>query len=159
MRRIALHYAKRWFFLDVIVILPDWVTLLISQYAETTDNFGGIRLLKVVRMFRLLRTVKLRRLIQYVLTSVESDLLSTFMHAFLVLALIFGCLHLIACLWFVVGDTQDGWVQVLNMKTASTTNRWVVAMHRDLSSLQGTSWPINALTHLEHAYSVCIMPI
>jgi len=159
LHRIALHYAKHWLILDVIVILPEWVTLIISQHTGATDNFIGLRLLKVIRMFRLLRTVKLRRLIHYVLASIESDLLMTFLHAFMVLAMIFGCLHVIACVWFVVGDTEDGWVQVLNMKTASTTNRWVVAMHRDLSSLQGTSWPINALTHLEHAYSVCIMPI
>ena len=56
---IAIHYVKSWFFIDVVSCLPfGYISLL----ADNDVGGSGVRLAKVLRLFRVARILKLLRL-------------------------------------------------------------------------------------------------
>merc|ERR1712226_138212 len=78
-QRILRAYFRSWFFLDIIVVGPDWVfTLMDLAGGSDTDNSTGasklLRVLRVVRTVRLLRLAKLQRILALAKDKIETEL-------------------------------------------------------------------------------------
>ena len=59
-KRIALHYLKGWFTLDIVSVIPvDWFLMGVD-----TTEVSGAALLGAIRMLRLLRLIKLARILR-----------------------------------------------------------------------------------------------
>ncbi|CAK9021361.1 unnamed protein product [Durusdinium trenchii] len=117
-KRIICRYLRTWFFIDLIVLGPDWFlrlwgtggdpatndiqnnSLQEGDYEEVANALRSIRVLRVVRLLRLLKVQRLMNLVYDILDSEYVFILFTLLK---LTALISVLNHVIACLWYGVG--------------------------------------------------------
>lgn len=91
--RIAVHYFKGWFLIDVVAAIPFDLLLSGSETDETTTLIG---LLKTARLLRLVRVArKLDRYSEY-----GAAVLLLLMATFALIA------HWLACIWYAIGNVE-----------------------------------------------------
>ena len=107
-KKIAWHYFRTFFFIDLIASFP--FGLVLDNSAKTLNKGGKVmrlpRLIKFLRLMRLLKLVRVIRLRQFV---------SRFEHDFSIhhgisrmvkiIFVVFLVTHLVGCLWFMIGRT------------------------------------------------------
>ena len=117
-RKIALHYIKTYFIIDLMASFP--FGLVLDGSAKTLNKSGKVmrlpRLIKFLRLMRLLKLLRVVRLRQFV-SRVETDF-SIHHGISRMLKIIFTVLlvtHLVGCLWYMIGrtggegDINGGW--------------------------------------------------
>jgi len=159
--KIAKNYLQTWFLFDILVILPDWIGLGLDSHKDVVDTMSAMRLFKVIRLIRLMRLVKLKRLVSDLLLSrIDSETAVNRLRLALVMGGVLTCLHVIACFWYWVGDTKEGWAGNLNVTSLGIEETYLISLHWALSLIQGTSWDVvNSLTVLERVYMVFTLPV
>jgi hypothetical protein len=112
-KRIAKHYLKSWFAIDIFTVLPfDLVTVAAPSLFSSDCGGGsgtllkGVKLLRVLRLFKLIRVLRASRIIQRwdssISISTSTRSMVTAMVAFCIL------LHWLACLWSLIPQLQPG---------------------------------------------------
>ncbi|XP_042354280.1 potassium voltage-gated channel subfamily H member 2-like [Plectropomus leopardus] len=162
--RIAVHYFKGWFLIDMVAAIP--FDLLIYRSGEETTTLIG--LLKTARLLRLVRVArKLDRYSEYG-TAVLFLLMCTF-------ALI---AHWLACIWYAIGNVERstsagiGWLDNLGEQLGKPYNdciigsgpsirdKYVTALYFTFSSLTSVGFGnVSPNTNSEKIFSICIMLI
>ena len=112
-RKIAAHYLKGWFMLDVISAVPtDTIMLAMDGGASISGGGEGTptvaaRLLRLVRLVKLIRIVRISRIFARWQASIGLSYAVTTLVEFLLLVVIMA--HWLACLWAFVGrNSGDG---------------------------------------------------
>eukprot|EP00434_Breviolum_minutum_P001343 symbB.v1.2.001180.t2/scaffold60.1/size581591/20 len=95
LRRIAWHYMKTWFFLDLITVFPFDVITLAADGGM--DEFKSIKVLRALRLLKLMRLVKTSRIIHNLEIPLSIPYQKVALARFLIV-LILVC-HWVACLW------------------------------------------------------------
>jgi len=141
--KIALQYLGGWFWLDLIVILPDWGFTLYGAInsAETSgagDSAGILRAIRVVRVVRLLRLAKLRKLLQMLKDNITSEKAFVAMYILQLLFLLVFVNHFLGSAWYAIGDygkSQKGpnWITADGFATESLFSRYAVSFEWSLS--------------------------
>ncbi|OUC46544.1 hypothetical protein D917_07643 [Trichinella nativa] len=91
--KIAIHYFKGWFIIDVVAAVPFDLLLFNANSDETTTLIG---LLKTARLLRLVRVCrKLDRYSEY-----GAAVLLLLMATFALIA------HWLACIWYAIGSAE-----------------------------------------------------
>lgn len=141
-RDIAKNYVLSWMFFDILVLTPDIFTM-VGEFTRSdvgaADQVGIVRAVRAGRLFRLLRILRLLRIAK--LLKVLNTLKAQVNNALLFLALSiakFGFLvlymgHVLACLWFAVGDVEDGWVTEKDLVSQSFGTQYLEAVQWALS--------------------------
>ncbi|KAJ8313942.1 hypothetical protein KUTeg_008503 [Tegillarca granosa] len=137
--KIAVHYFKGWFLIDVVAAIPFDLLLFGSETDETTTLIG---LLKTARLLRLVRVArKLDRYSEY-----GAAVLMLLMAVFALIA------HWLACIWYAIGNVERpyltekiGWLDDLARQThqyyvndtggPSIKSKYVTALYFTFSSL------------------------
>ncbi|PIK47946.1 hypothetical protein BSL78_15194, partial [Apostichopus japonicus] len=107
--KIAVHYFKGWFLIDVVAAIPFDLLL---QSAENDQSTTLVGLLKTARLLRLVRVArKLDRYSEY-----GAAVLLLLMCTFALIA------HWLACIWYAIGDAEQknvkyGWLHHLANQT------------------------------------------
>ncbi|XP_026181867.1 potassium voltage-gated channel subfamily H member 6a isoform X2 [Mastacembelus armatus] len=170
--RIAQHYFKGWFLIDIVAAIP--FDLLIfrsgSEEPQTTTLTG---LLKTARLLRLVRVArKLDRYSEY-----GAAVLFLLMCTFALIA------HWLACIWYAIGNVERtgsariggmkiGWLDNLadqigkqyNDTDASSgpsiKDKYVTALYFTFSSLTSVGFGnVSPNTNPEKIFSICVMLI
>ncbi|KAM6957173.1 potassium voltage-gated channel subfamily H member 6a [Aplochiton taeniatus] len=170
--RIAQHYFKGWFLIDIVAAIP--FDLLIfrsgSDEPQTTTLIG---LLKTARLLRLVRVArKLDRYSEY-----GAAVLFLLMCTFALIA------HWLACIWYAIGNVERtsslriggmkiGWLDNLadqigkpyNETDAgsgpSNKDKYVTALYFTFSSLTSVGFGnVSPNTNPEKIFSICVMLI
>uniref|UniRef100_A0A8C3RZ36 Potassium voltage-gated channel subfamily H member 2 n=1 Tax=Chelydra serpentina TaxID=8475 RepID=A0A8C3RZ36_CHESE len=162
--RIAIHYFKGWFLIDMVAAIP--FDLLIfgsgSGSEETTTLIG---LLKTARLLRLVRVArKLDRYSEY-----GAAVLFLLMCTFALIA------HWLACIWYAIGNVERqsiGWLHALGDQIRKPLNRsaplqgpsikdkYVTALYFTFSSLTSVGFGnVSPNTNAEKIFSICVMLI
>ncbi|TFK05536.1 metabotropic glutamate receptor 5 [Platysternon megacephalum] len=162
--RIAIHYFKGWFLIDMVAAIP--FDLLIfgsgSGSEETTTLIG---LLKTARLLRLVRVArKLDRYSEY-----GAAVLFLLMCTFALIA------HWLACIWYAIGNMEQqsiGWLHALGDQIGKPLNRsarlqgpsikdkYVTALYFTFSSLTSVGFGnVSPNTNSEKIFSICVMLI
>ncbi|XP_031690670.1 potassium voltage-gated channel subfamily H member 6-like isoform X4 [Oncorhynchus kisutch] len=170
--RIAQHYFKGWFLIDIVAAIP--FDLLIfrsgSDEPQTTTLIG---LLKTARLLRLVRVArKLDRYSEY-----GAAVLFLLMCTFALIA------HWLACIWYAIGNAERtnsariggmkiGWLDNLAEQIGkpyndtdpasgpSTKDKYVTALYFTFSSLTSVGFGnVSPNTNPEKIFSICIMLI
>nr|XP_020461087.1 potassium voltage-gated channel subfamily H member 6-like isoform X2 [Monopterus albus] len=170
--RIAQHYFKGWFLIDIVAAIP--FDLLIfrsgSDEPQTTTLMG---LLKTARLLRLVRVArKLDRYSEY-----GAAVLFLLMCTFALIA------HWLACIWYAIGNMERtgstliggmkiGWLDNLadqigkyyNDSDASSgpsiKDKYVTALYFTFSSLTSVGFGnVSPNTNPEKIFSICVMLI
>ena len=100
--RIARHYLRGWFFIDLVSVLPfDWLDVLgISE--RVTNSGGDPTFIKLIRLLRLLKLLKLARLQRVAADEAVRDARRHDVHrqgGLFYVVVIVVTLHWLACLW------------------------------------------------------------
>ncbi|XP_049635009.1 potassium voltage-gated channel subfamily H member 6 isoform X2 [Suncus etruscus] len=165
-RRIAVHYFKGWFLIDLVAAIPFDLLIYQTGSEEPTTLIG---LLKTARLLRLVRVArKLDRYSEYG-TAVLFLLMCTF-------ALI---AHWLACIWYAIGnverpylDPNIGWLNSLGIQLGkhynssnpvsgpSVQDKYVTALYFTFSSLTSVGFGnVSPNTNSEKVFSICVMLI
>ncbi|GAB6022769.1 hypothetical protein CHUAL_006863 [Chamberlinius hualienensis] len=162
--KIAVHYLKGWFIIDVVAAIPFDLLLVGSDTDETTTLIG---LLKTARLLRLVRVArKIDRYSEY-----GAAVLLLLMATFALIA------HWLACIWYAIGNAERptlnpkiGWLDHLANATHQYYNntqggpnikaKYVTALYFTFSSLTSVGFGnVSPTTNLEKIFSICVMLI
>ncbi|KAH9518364.1 Potassium voltage-gated channel sub H member 6 [Bulinus truncatus] len=168
--KIAVHYFKGWFLIDVVAAIPFDLLLFGSETDETTTLIG---LLKTARLLRLVRVArKLDRYSEY-----GAAVLLLLMATFALIA------HWLACIWYAIGNMERnlnadstvrsiGWLDELARQThqwynttdsssgPSIKSKYVTALYFTFSSLTSVGFGnVSPNTNSEKIFSILIMLI
>ncbi|XP_078083826.1 potassium channel, voltage gated eag related subfamily H, member 7b [Mustelus asterias] len=164
--KIAIHYFKGWFLIDMVAAIPFDLLIFGSGSDETTTLIG---LLKTARLLRLVRVArKLDRYSEY-----GAAVLMLLMCIFALIA------HWLACIWYAIGNVERpyllhkiGWLDSLgqqiekryNVSDASSgpsiKDKYVTALYFTFSSLTSVGFGnVSPNTNSEKIFSICVMLI
>ncbi|KAF6040258.1 hypothetical protein EB796_001472 [Bugula neritina] len=166
--KIAIHYFKGWFLIDMVAAIPFDLLLFNFESDETTTLIG---LLKTARLLRLVRVVrKLDRYSEY-----GGAVLILMMAIFALIA------HWLACVWYAIGNGERGsgpkigWLDMLSEQIQQPYNesdkngewsgpdknsKYVTALYFTFSSLTSVGFGnIAPNTNAEKIFSICSMLI
>jgi len=156
-RAIAQSYVSTFFLFDLLVILPDWIAAAFETNSDITKSLSSLRALKMVRFLRLMRMIKLKRLINEFLGSFNADgSMAPVIRLVSLMAAILEVMHIMACFWYVLGDSDDGWAATL--RGADLPQRYWVSLLWSMSHLQGTS-PMAQLQTEERVFAVATIMV
>uniref|UniRef100_A0A8D3C473 Voltage-gated inwardly rectifying potassium channel KCNH2 n=1 Tax=Scophthalmus maximus TaxID=52904 RepID=A0A8D3C473_SCOMX len=155
--RIAVHYFKGWFLIDMVAAIP--FDLLIYRSGEETTTLIG--LLKTARLLRLVRVArKLDRYSEY-----GAAVLFLLMCTFALIA------HWLACIWY-NEEWFNGWLHTLGDQLGkhfndsvpgsgpSIKDKYVTALYFTFSSLTSVGFGnVSPNTNSEKIFSICVMLI
>ncbi|XP_065096334.1 voltage-gated inwardly rectifying potassium channel KCNH7 isoform X4 [Paramisgurnus dabryanus] len=164
--KIAVHYFKGWFLIDMVAAIPFDLLIFGSGSEETTTLIG---LLKTARLLRLVRVArKLDRYSEY-----GAAVLVLLMCIFALIA------HWLACIWYAIGNVEKpylghtiGWLDNLGMSIGKQYNysdpasgpsikdKYVTALYFTFSSLTSVGFGnVSPNTNSEKIFSICVMLI
>ncbi|MBN3303034.1 KCNH2 protein, partial [Amia calva] len=164
--RIAVHYFKGWFLIDMVAAIPFDLLIFRSGSEETTTLIG---LLKTARLLRLVRVArKLDRYSEY-----GAAVLFLLMCTFALIA------HWLACIWYAIGNVERGfsengigWLNSLGDQLNKVYNKsdpgsgpsikdkYVTALYFTFSSLTSVGFGnVSPNTNSEKIFSICVMLI
>ncbi|XP_054455496.1 potassium voltage-gated channel subfamily H member 6 [Anoplopoma fimbria] len=164
--RIAKHYIKGWFSIDLFAAIP--FDLLIFRSGSEEPKMATLTsLLKTARLLRLVRVArKLDRYSEY-----GAAVLFLLMCTFVLIA------HWLACIWYAIGFverpyTETGWLDNLAEQLGKSYNdsdsssgpsvkdKYVTALYFTLSSLTSVGFGnVSPNTNSEKIFSICVMVI
>uniref|UniRef100_A0A8D3CH19 Potassium voltage-gated channel, subfamily H (eag-related), member 6a n=1 Tax=Scophthalmus maximus TaxID=52904 RepID=A0A8D3CH19_SCOMX len=170
--RIAQHYFKGWFLIDIVAAIP-FDLLIFRSGSEEPQTTTLIGLLKTARLLRLVRVArKLDRYSEY-----GAAVLFLLMCTFALIA------HWLACIWYAIGNVERtssahigglkiGWLDNLadqigkhyNDSDAasgpSVKDKYVTALYFTFSSLTSVGFGnVSPNTNPEKIFSICVMLI
>ncbi|XP_076256580.1 potassium voltage-gated channel seizure isoform X4 [Rhynchophorus ferrugineus] len=168
--KIAIHYLKGWFLIDLVAAVP--FDLLF--FGSNTDELGLdkdetttlIGLLKTARLLRLVRVArKIDRYSEY-----GAAVLLLLMATFALIA------HWLACIWYAIGNAERpvlhskiGWLDILANDTnqqylpngtggPSIKSRYVTALYFTFTSLTSVGFGnVAPNTDAEKIFTICVM--
>ncbi|XP_053569233.1 potassium voltage-gated channel subfamily H member 2 [Bombina bombina] len=165
--KIAIHYFKGWFLIDMVAAIPFDLLIFGSGTEETTTLIG---LLKTARLLRLVRVArKLDRYSEY-----GAAVLFLLMCTFALIA------HWLACIWYAIGHMEHhdedyraiGWLFSLGTQIMkpynlsvpksgpSINDKYVTALYFTFSSLTSVGFGnVSPNTNSEKIFSICVMLI
>ncbi|XP_077316245.1 voltage-gated inwardly rectifying potassium channel KCNH6 isoform X2 [Lithobates pipiens] len=164
--KIAIHYFKGWFLIDMVAAIPFDLLIYRTGSDETTTLIG---LLKTARLLRLVRVArKLDRYSEY-----GAAVLFLLMCTFALIA------HWLACIWYAIGNVERsyiehkiGWLDNLAIQIGKNYNetnansgpsikdKYVTALYFTFSSLTSVGFGnVSPNTNSEKIFSICVMLI
>ncbi|XP_070168384.1 voltage-gated inwardly rectifying potassium channel KCNH6 isoform X12 [Polyergus mexicanus] len=163
--KIAVHYLKGWFIIDLVAAIPFDLLLVGSDTDETTTLIG---LLKTARLLRLVRVArKIDRYSEY-----GAAVLLLLMATFALIA------HWMACIWYAIGNAERptlkskvGWLDILandthqfyfhnNTGGPSIKSRYITALYFTFSSLTSVGFGnVAPNTDAEKIFTIVVMLI
>uniref|UniRef100_A0A8C9Q2A4 Potassium voltage-gated channel subfamily H member 7 n=1 Tax=Spermophilus dauricus TaxID=99837 RepID=A0A8C9Q2A4_SPEDA len=162
--KIAIHYFKGWFLIDMVAAIPFDLLIFGSGSDETTTLIG---LLKTARLLRLVRVArKLDRYSEY-----GAAVLMLLMCIFALIA------HWLACIWYAIGNVERpyltdkiGWLDSLGQQIGKRYNdsdsssgpsikdKYVTALYFTFSSLTSVGFGnVSPNTNSEKIFSICVL--
>eukprot|EP00428_Durinskia_dybowskii_P011696 CAMPEP_0170224796 /NCGR_PEP_ID=MMETSP0116_2-20130129/12103_1 /TAXON_ID=400756 /ORGANISM="Durinskia baltica, Strain CSIRO CS-38" /LENGTH=877 /DNA_ID=CAMNT_0010475509 /DNA_START=33 /DNA_END=2668 /DNA_ORIENTATION=+ len=164
-RVIARTYIRSWFFLDLCIILVDWLLILLDS--GMADIIGVVRVSKTLRLSRLLRLFRLLRLLKMpaifddLASNVHSELVITVISIARSLGLILVVNHFIACGWYALSAYSDPgsprWVAALVAEDRSVPYRYATSLHWSLTQFTPASMEIHPTNTAERIYAITVL--
>eukprot|EP00439_Symbiodinium_sp_Y106_P045782 s258_g5.t2 len=149
--KIAQAYSRSWLCFDVLVLIPDVMAIVegAQDAAEGTESIGLLRaartgrLLRLVRFLRILRLAKLLQVLGSLSARInhEMALLAFGITKMIFLTAYLG--HLLSCLWFAVGDVEDGWVYTRGLNGAPFHLQYLTSLEWALSRIHPSAMQNN----------------
>ncbi|XP_044591049.1 potassium voltage-gated channel subfamily H member 7 isoform X10 [Cotesia glomerata] len=163
--KIAVHYLRGWFIIDLVAAIPFDLLLYGYNTDETTTLMG---LLKTARLLRLVRVArKIDRYSEY-----GAAVLLLLMATFALIA------HWMACIWYAIGNAERpllkskvGWLDILandthqfyyhnNTGGPSIKSRYITALYFTFSSLTSVGFGnVAPNTDTEKIFTIVVMLI
>lgn len=171
--RIAINYFSKWFWLDVLVVGPDWCFTLLDLFVEDgVDSSGGggagdaaglLRVFRAVRVLRLLRLAKLKRLFQRLMDLITSEVVFLAVFVIKLLTVLLFSNHFLASLWYLIGDVvRDGgdnknWISSEGIEGRSLFYRYSTAYQWSMSNFALGATSVFPKNDVERAFAIYVL--
>eukprot|EP00443_Scrippsiella_acuminata_P014477 CAMPEP_0115186288 /NCGR_PEP_ID=MMETSP0270-20121206/9905_1 /TAXON_ID=71861 /ORGANISM="Scrippsiella trochoidea, Strain CCMP3099" /LENGTH=873 /DNA_ID=CAMNT_0002599409 /DNA_START=83 /DNA_END=2704 /DNA_ORIENTATION=+ len=170
--KTAKRYMKTWFFVDLLIVILDWVLIIFQALIENTDNpdhlaiFRAGRVLRLLRFARLLRLLKLHSFVSKLLESIHSEYIQTLLHVGQIVTCIIVINHFIACLWYAIGtwdfdDTisrmNQNWVDENFESYHTIAYRYTTSMHWSITQFTPASMEVFPENAVERTYNIIVI--
>mmetsp|Transcript_30983 Transcript_30983/g.95270 ORF Transcript_30983/g.95270 Transcript_30983/m.95270 type:complete len:734 (-) Transcript_30983:114-2315(-) len=166
-RAILMHYLKTWFFIDLIVVGPEWLMLIATSLAtEDGEQVNSIaKILKgarAVRVLRLLRLLKLQRIINLLYDMIESEWTFIVLNLAKLLVFVLVLNHVIACMWYLIGrvtmeNGMANWIVVGNVNGTELAYMYTTSLHWSLTQFTPASMDVSARNTWERIFSIIVL--
>lgn len=173
LKKIAIHYLKTWFFMDLIASVPigliDYSLGLQNSQTKMTRYSKLIRLSKLPRLYRLLRVFRIMKVLKhYTQASVVNKLVDFFQLNARVLKFgqflltVFFFVHFIGCLWYfsalIDEFSPDTWVARYDMIDKSKGSLYLACVYWAITTITTVGYgDITPKTDLEKTIAISLM--
>jgi len=163
--RIATHYLKTFFILDLVVVSGDWCLYLLEAKGGNggDDARGLVRLLRVARLariIRLLRFLKLRRFLQNIEDMINTETVTSYFKIIKPAIVILFVNHVAACVWWQIGTLKRNgkyWAYIHGIDEDSILYQYLTSLHWSLSQFTVGNMDVNPTNELERGFTVLVM--
>mmetsp|Transcript_26070 Transcript_26070/g.57426 ORF Transcript_26070/g.57426 Transcript_26070/m.57426 type:complete len:880 (+) Transcript_26070:138-2777(+) len=167
--KIAEHYMRTFFALDLIVVSLDWVNAYLAYEQGENLMFAMMvpRLLRVMKVARLFRIMKVAALVEQTRFFIHSELLMTFIKVLKFLVSITIINHFVAFAWYGIGKycrnqgmSTGTWVNELQEKSAQQLDwdyYYTTALHWSLTQFTPASMEVVPCNTLERIFTVIVI--
>jgi len=163
---IARQYVYSWFFFDFLVLVPEWVSILAVEVGEDMpDSMSLIRALRVrrfirlVRLFKLLRIMKVKKVLDGLRTRIGTPSLLLGMSIGKLSLVTMMLVHYLACLWFLVGNAQGGWVYGIGLQERPFQEQYFQSFQWSLSRLHPSTMTQNMALNLWQEQALAVLAV
>mmetsp|Transcript_68420 Transcript_68420/g.164254 ORF Transcript_68420/g.164254 Transcript_68420/m.164254 type:complete len:818 (-) Transcript_68420:67-2520(-) len=161
---ILVNYLRLWFWLDCVVVIPDWVFAMASL--SSSDSSGSsvrlLRILRLTRMVRLIRVGKLKAFIRSIVDLIDSEYMSIIWNiVMMILALLF-LNHFVACSFCAVGKLDwekpaNTWVVDLGFDSEPITTQYLTAFHWSMTQFTPSTMDIAPQNTMERLFAIAVV--
>jgi len=155
--KVMFHYLKTWFVIDLVVVGTDWVFSLSENGGSAESSVKLLRSLRLFRMVRLVRILRLRKTMESVSDLVDSEYISIIVSIFKMLALLLIVNHVIACFWFWIGDTAQGWVVAHHLAGEQWEYQYTTSLHWAITQFTPASMHVQPQNIDERAFAISVV--
>lgn len=162
-KRIALHYLRTWFFMDLAVVTVDWVLTALAAQQEGAGASGvarlskTLRLLRFVRLARMFRLARANALLQHLEENTFSQATLTQYGILKIIGYIILVQHVVGCLWFFVGTnstTSNTWIHATSLHEEDVAFQYFTCLHWAFAQLGVGNVEIEAYNVPERCFCV-----
>jgi hypothetical protein len=114
-KAIVHHYLRGWFTIDLLSVLPIKYVYIVAQ-GGTSSVSNVTKTFRLFRLFKMLQVTKIMRILDRQARFADWTVAMASMINFI--GIVYTC-HLLACFWYMAGNTNElGWVhRILNQKS------------------------------------------
>lgn len=164
-KHTALHYLRSWFAFDFLLVSSDWILVIFGQLmgdkgvegARTLRTAKTFRMARALRSLRLLRVVKMPEIMKdatYLFGRSEytSLTLGILKHVSCILMVN----HVIACVWYLLGDVGRGWVREY-CQNCSVEMLYFTSLHWSLTQFTPATMAVQPQNFHERLFAVSVL--
>jgi len=163
--KIALHYLRTWFFLDLLVTIRDWVFALTNLGADDTNDASlslrFLRILRLMRVVRLLRIMKLRWILVSLNDRTTSEYSAILWNIFKMFGVMLLTSHFVSCAWFYVADSSrdlgDTWISVHGFEGDGWFYVYLTAFHWSITQFTPASMHVQPQNVPERLFTIVVV--
>lgn len=151
------HYLRTWFLLDFVILLIDWLYVAMDGANRSAAKMSkSLRVLRLLRMSRLLRLARVVSAVEQLFDNIHSEKVTILVGLTKSMCLIICLIHVIACVWFGMGNTSNGWVTAYEANGQFRWDQYARSLHWSMTQFFGSPdiFPVNAR---ERFFSVCVL--
>lgn len=153
-KRIARNYAQGWLCFDVLYVVVNWASLLGSCSRHSQRSWLVLRFCQLA--LRLIRLCRLNQMTESIKNRLSSETLTAGSNILQITGQILLVHHLLACVWFVVGQLdENGWVAVY-LKEPSVGYSYTTSLYWMFCQLGFGSTNIEPETTLERSFALMV---
>lgn len=164
-QKTFLRYAKTWMAPDLCLVLIDWIIISSPKSESGRSEASSARAVKsfyIMRVFRLLRLVRVARLPgslrEATLFLMRSEYTSLSVGIIKHLAFIMLINHLIACLWYTLGNNSEpSWVAFYLEEGTTWQMAYFTSLHWSLTQFTPASMEVVPQNLGERVFAVSVL--
>jgi len=160
--RIASHYIKSWFSLDLLIVVVDWTSLAIGLGSTSNYMRLGKTVSRFMRVLRLLRFIKMSNVLQEKIERINSEFILTVAGLVKIVFLIVIFNHYIACTWYGLSqvslDDRTWAVKAFDDRHIHTIGyAYATSMHWSLTQFTPASMEVTPENVYERIFNVIVI--
>jgi len=163
--RVARHYLRSWFSLDLFIVCTDWVSIGFNNLGNTSTFLRlGKTVSRIMRILRLLRFMKLNSTtMRDLLAMINSEYVLTLVALAKILLLMVILNHYLACFWFYLSfslqDSYHTWtVEIFgNKELVSLEYAYFTSLHWSLTQFTPASSEVMPKNFVERGFNIVVI--
>lgn len=132
--KVAVHYGKTFLVPDLLIVSLEWIVRL-TEDLQLMRQSGLGRITKGMRIFRVVRLLRLSLLAKKIETSLTSAFWRLFFSMWKMGCLLFFAVHTLTCGWYGIGTAFEGWAVPYEHETLMA--KYLEACRWTLSQING----------------------
>jgi len=163
--KIMKNYLRFWFWIDIIVVGPDWGFTLAQAVMGSQNNAGGsvklLRILRLVRCMRLLRLAKLKWIMAAIKDLIDSESIDIVFNIAKMILCLIAVNHFVACAWFATSlvDAGVSWVEFHELRSdqVSWNYQYLTSFHWAITQFTPSSMHVQPQNLTERIFAITVV--